>query len=126
MEPTDLNRPAPDDAQLDAWLRSNATATPLPDNGFSQRVLANLPPRADRAAATRRIIFCLAGALAGAIVPWLTDAGLPDPSTSPVDLGRVAYQALQPLADPNVVLAATVTGLCLLYVFGLRRLLPEN
>jgi hypothetical protein len=118
MEPPDLNRPIPDDARLDAWLCANATVAPLPDNGFSRRVLANLPPQVERAASRRRIVFCLGGALVGAVVPWLTDAGRPDPATSPVELSRIAQQALRPLADPNVVLALVVTGLCLLYVFA--------
>jgi hypothetical protein len=126
MEPTDLNRSALDDAQLDTWLRSNAAAVPLPDNGFSQRVLASLPPPASRAAGWRRLIFCIAGAAAGVVVPLLTDFGQPDPAISRVDLGRISQQALQPLADSNVLLAATVTGLCLLYVFGLPRLLSRR
>jgi hypothetical protein len=41
MEPIDLNSP---DHALEAILRKNAAA-PLPDDGFSARVLAALPPR---------------------------------------------------------------------------------
>ena len=123
MEPADLNRPSPDDAQLDAWLRANASDAPLPDDGFSQRVLASLPPRIDRAGAARRIALCLIGALTGAIAPWLTDFGLPNPAASAVDFSSAARQVLQPLADPNLAPALALTGLCLLYVFRPHRLL---
>jgi hypothetical protein len=126
MEPTNLNPSSPDDPQLDAWLRAHATAAPLPDDGFSQRVLANLPPGEDRAAAKRRILFCLVGAGVGALVPWFADTGPSQPATSPVDFGRTAIQALQPLADPHVVLAAAITGVCLLYVFPPRRLIRRH
>jgi hypothetical protein len=125
MESPDLNHSPSDDAALDAWLRDNAALAPLPDHGFSQRVLLNLPAPTDRAAAKRRLIFCALGALAGVMVPLLTDVGRPEPAAGQVALSRAAQQALQPLADPNVILAATITGVCLLYVFGLPRRLRQ-
>ena len=72
MEPNDLNSLPPDEAQLDAWLRASTTQPPLPDDGFSQRVLSALPPPA-RPDSVRRLWFCVAGALIGggvAIVSW--------------------------------------------------------
>ena len=44
MEPTDLNPKSSDDEQIDSWLRASSAVPPLPDDGFSARVLAALPP----------------------------------------------------------------------------------
>ncbi|HRG55145.1 MAG TPA: hypothetical protein PLG56_03840, partial [Lacunisphaera sp.] len=71
MEPVDLKPSPPEDDPLETWLRANATATPLPDDGFTRRVLTSLPPPA-KAGMSRRAAFCLAGALAGVLLPWLT------------------------------------------------------
>jgi hypothetical protein len=55
---------------LDALLRQ-AQSAPLPDDGFSARVLRALPsPRreAQRSAATRRTILCMLGLAAGMVL----------------------------------------------------------
>jgi hypothetical protein len=44
MESADMKSHQSDDAQIEARLRENNPA-PLPDNGFSARVLAALPPK---------------------------------------------------------------------------------
>lgn len=60
MNPSD----PPDD--LDRLLRE---APPLPDDGFSRRVLASLPPRRTRDfAGLRRTLLCLAGAAVGLLL----------------------------------------------------------
>lgn len=77
MEPADLNSsPDRDDAHLEALLRE--PAPPLADAGFSNRVLAALPPpNTDRSVAlspTRatpwRGLLCAIGALAGVAVAF--------------------------------------------------------
>lgn len=125
MEPDDLKSPPPADDQLETWLRANAAATPLPDDGFTRRVLASLPPPA-RAGMPRRAAFCLAGTVAGLVLPWLTGTRLPDVAANAVELRRLAQPALRQLADPNLILALIVTGACLLYVFTPRGLRPHR
>ena len=97
MEPTDLKNDSPESVQLETWLRSEAAATPLPDDGFSRRVLAALPARTPRLS-RQRLWFCLGGALLGVIV---TLVGLQRPGSLAVDLpalGPVFTQAISQLA----------------------------
>lgn len=125
MEPDDLKSSAPGPDPVDTWLRANAAATPLPDDGFTQQVLTKLPPPSKPAAA-RRGLFCLVGAGAGLLLPWLTGTRLPDLAAHAAELNRLAQPALQQFTDPNLILALVVTGLSLLYVFGPRRLWSRN
>jgi len=53
-----------EDARLETWLRRDLDA-PLPDNGFSARVLDALPRQQGRALRWGRIAAPIAGALAG-------------------------------------------------------------
>ena len=64
MESEPLNTNQSEEDRLDAWLRSDA-AVPLPDDGFSSRVLAALPPRRARAPAGRLWMLPAAGFVAG-------------------------------------------------------------
>lgn len=86
MEPTDLNSASADDARFDSWLQQNATLAPLPDDGFSARVLHSLPAPVDpamlsearrelQAEARRRGLFCAAGAIAGVVVLLVNFSG---------------------------------------------------
>lgn len=64
MEPEHLNPNRTGEDRLDEWLRDGAAAS-LPDDGFSTRVLAALPPRRARASAGRMWILPAAGVVAG-------------------------------------------------------------
>lgn len=117
MEPNDLKPTPPDEAALEAWLRTSAALPPLPDDGFSRRVLAALPP-APRS--SRRILFCLAGAFVGAVVaafPFFHVSDLPA-------LNATLLHTLEQLAQPAVGIALGLTLASLGYVFWseLRRL----
>jgi hypothetical protein len=121
MEPSDLKSSSPDDAQLESWLRTNASLPALPDDGFSGRVLAALPPPA-RHRAPGRAIACVIGAVLGAAVAFVQyrqGGSLPD-----VDAPVLA--SLEQLSRPEISLAVGVTACALLYVFreNLRRLVP--
>ena len=124
MEPTDLKNPSPDDARLEAWYRANVAAAPLPDDGFSRRVLAALPPgqRTD----VKRRGFCLSGAVLGVAVAL---GGLLTQPNIPHDLSALEpdfRNALIQLADPAVGLAFGITVISLWFVFRPRlRLLPR-
>ncbi len=65
MEPANVNSPTPEDQQIAAWLRKDAA--PLADDGFSLRVLAELPAPRTRSS-LRRWIWPTAGAVAGLAV----------------------------------------------------------
>ena len=80
MEPT-LTSPEPADDPLEALLRAAPRA--IPDNGFTDRVCAALPPRGAGMARARRLV--LSGALLmGCLLAWLAWSRL-DP-TLPVVL----------------------------------------
>lgn len=132
MEPADLNRPAPDDAQLDAWLNANAAIAPLPDHGFSQRVLRALPLRIDpamllqarrdaQAEAGRRAVFCAAGAAIGLIVYLLNLRGGVDLAGFWHSLGGLSFDWLEVLSTLGPMSIA-LASVALVYWKQLRAL----
>lgn len=124
MEPNDLNSPtSPDDAPLETWLRTHAALPPLPDAGFSRRVLTALPVPSRRARISPRLFVIGVAAMAGiafALCPLLAGAPIelhllaPDPE---------AAAALAQLTDPKLHAGLGVTVLTLTFVFwsDLRR-----
>jgi hypothetical protein len=82
MESPDLKPTPPDDPALEAWLRSGTALPPLRDDGFSQRVIAALPP--PRTQVSQRLWVCTTGAIAGLAVATvaIVRAGA-DPLTLP-------------------------------------------
>jgi hypothetical protein len=120
MESPDLNPSTPDDTTLDACLRGTAWLPPLPDDGFSRRVLARLPePR--RQTALRRNL-CLAATAAGLAVAVI--GGLRAGNAAGWD--RSLHAALQQVGTWPVSVALGVTLLSLWFAFRDRlRLLPR-
>ena len=122
MESNDLKSPTPpDDARFDTWLRSHAALPPLPDAGFSQRVLTALPAPQRRTGVSPRLLTIGLGAVAGlgfAAIKFGTgtsvDFNLPAPE---------AAAALTQLADPklHVALGVTVISLAVVFWRDLRR-----
>ena len=118
MEPSDLKSSSPDDAQLEAWLRSRSAVPPVADEGFSARVLAALPPPAPRrVSSSLRGWLCLAGALIGAGVAWQSGWRHPDAAWEFADLLPNLQAVISPLSDPNVLLAVVVAGMSLAFVY---------
>jgi hypothetical protein len=75
MEPKHMSPTSPDDSRLEELLRQPA-AGDLPDDGFSPRVLAALPPR--RGPADRwRVVVQLAGVAGGAGLALRGAGGFP-------------------------------------------------
>jgi len=121
MESPDLNpSPAPDDA-ADTWLRANHSLPPLPDAGFSRRVLAALPPARRRFSRTR---FCLAGLAAGLVVALagLAWGGVPSLATLDSELTESTGRLLTSPALGALGVAAISVWYALC---GGRRLLPR-
>ena len=125
MEPNDLNSLPPDEAQLDAWLRASTTQPPLPDDGFSQRVLSALPPPA-RPDSVRRLWFCVAGALIGGGVAALGAFGSDNQPAGLAALQDMILATLAQLSVPGFGLAVGITVGSLWFAFRDRwRLLPR-
>ncbi len=118
MEPSNLNpNPRPDDEQPDAWLRRHASLAPLPDDGFSRRVLTALPPPARRPRASARLWVILLGAAAGTGL-----AAFKSFTTASVEFGWSALgpettATLAQLTDPQLHVALGVTVLALAFAF---------
>lgn len=120
MEPNDLNPPPPDDAHVEAWLRSSAALPPLPDDGFTSRVVATLPVPAARRF-TQRTWFCVTGALVGLAVAALKIAAAPDFAVSVPAIAPDAALAMEQLADPRLLVAVAVTAASLMFAFRPKR-----
>lgn len=113
MEPADLKSPSPDDASFEAWYRAHATRPPVPNHGFTGRVLAALPPPR-RQITSQRGRFCLAGALIGSAIAW--SGGLLEALGRP---GLVVEQVgvWTPTASPGLGLALGLVVVSLLFVY---------
>ena len=114
MEPTDLKNDPPADAQLEAWLRSGAASAPLPDDGFTRRVLAALPPPR---ATSHRLMFCLAGASVGAAVALLNGRDWPGFATGFATGVQSLATAFGPLDDLRVGCALVLALASVLFAF---------
>ena len=78
MEPTNLT-PLPSDRDpLEAWLSAKAPVAPLPDEGFTARVLAALPPP-QGSFPWHRLLLYTTGTLSGLAVAWWPAGGAPNP-----------------------------------------------
>ncbi len=125
MEPANLNPPPNDDAHLAALLRQNHTD--LPDDGFTARVLAALPPRAPRSApifeqpAARAIVFSLA-ALAGLAFAFAQGLTWETITAIIPTLQQAAASTSVSLADPTPSLAFLIAALSILYAMKDRLL----
>jgi hypothetical protein len=127
MEPADLKHPGPDDRQLEAWLRDQPAQPPLPDDGFTARVMAALPPAIDCAAlaaarhqaASRRVWLCFLGAVTGLIVARLAaPAATLDGAAGEVAavLQQLSAGARQ-IQSPSLPLALGLTFAALLWIY---------
>jgi hypothetical protein len=115
MEPADLN--LSDDARIEACLRRRVES--LPDEDFSNRVLAALPPTRSLSRVSRQIAIGV-GTAAGVIVAGL---GVMRRPVAPVDLPGIAAElsrAATLMFDPGFCVAVIVTLISLTYVFRRR------
>jgi hypothetical protein len=116
MEPDDLKSTPPHDAPGDARLRASLTLPPLPDDGFSDRVLTVLPRPQKSHLSPRRLAIVL-GAVTGigfAAVRFATDA--PVEFNLPA-VGPEFADTLTQLTDPKLHTALGVTVVTLAFVF---------
>lgn len=125
MEYPNLNPPPENDANLAELLRQQAPV--LPDDGFSARVLAALPPRSERhwLFSPRFAVAVGAGALAGITFAWRQGSTWRDSVDGLSRLDRELAAASRILSDPNLALALALTVISLLVVYLLSQRLPR-
>ena len=114
MEFSDLTPPHRDDVRLHELFREIA---PLPDDGFSARVLAALPaPRSSRTPMLRAVAI-LIGAAAGLASSWQPLVAL---ASHPPELELVRHSLAQlggSLSDPHLLLGMALVATSMLYAF---------
>lgn len=113
MEPADLNSSTPESLALERLLR--APARPLPDDGFSSRVLTALPPIRRRF--FQKTLVCAGGALAGVVCASLQGVTWGDWQSVPQQTLSIMLSAIPRLTDPRFALALVATFLSLLFAF---------
>jgi hypothetical protein len=111
MEPRDLNTSPSDDAQLDELLRR--PAPPIPDDGFSDRVLASLPERRRAPALFYRPVLLALGTLAGTI--FAANRGSLEALLSPGELVSIADGIFAGASASSLGLALLTTLAALAY-----------
>jgi hypothetical protein len=126
MESPYLNSPSPENDELETQLRTHLSVTTLPDNGFSERVLAALPTVENRSLKLRRQLFCAAGLIAGIVVATSTLIPSDDSSPQISSLIDALAGAGMQLFAPPVALALGAAALSLWFAFrGRLSLLPR-
>ena len=130
-----------EDAELEKMLAR--PESPLPDDGFSLRVLAALPapalrslglvapqPRRSRANASNKLraIFCFAGALVGVFVSWYYGWSSVETSTVTKQLSQAWSVVVSASSDPGRITMGVVAVGSILYAFfsdGRRNILDR-
>ncbi len=107
MEPIDLNPSDSADRSLEAMLRANA-GEPLPDAGFSARVVAELPPKPERFFGAREWLGT--GVLAAlALIFGPGDLG-ETARAETVSLGSAFAPLFTALTNPTLMLVLAITA----------------
>jgi hypothetical protein len=120
MEPTNVNPDNRSDPALEAWLQANARSVPLPDHGFSDRVLRSLPAPVPRRASRDRWLFCAGGAVAGLAVAGIAFVGDNGPGQDIASALRPLGDGLEAFSSGGVGLAAGIALASLAYAFRSR------
>ncbi|ACB75850.1 hypothetical protein [Opitutus terrae] len=110
MEPSSLNASPQEDAALTAMLRAQSPV--IPDDGFSARVLAALPPPQTARARWPWVAY-VGGGLAGAIFIVARAGSWPDLVAGTNQLAGALSTVAAPLTEPWLVLALILTALSL-------------
>ena len=100
--------PKPGDAPFEAWLNRHASIEPLPDAGFSARVLVALPP-ARSPFAWRQTIVCAMGAMAGILATRLDLGAWPTLGNVFEPISGAIRATLTFFSDPWIAVALATT-----------------
>ncbi|HEY4246726.1 MAG TPA: hypothetical protein VGM64_07715 [Lacunisphaera sp.] len=126
MESENINPSFPENDEFEPQWRAHFSAPAIPDEGFSERVLAALPSVENRPIERRRRWFCAVGLVAGVAISALGLIISNDSSPSlPQFVNGGTAAAAQFFSDP-VMLALGLTACSLWFAFRDRwRLLPR-
>ena len=119
MEPANLTPLPPDRDPLEAWLSAKAPVAPLPDEGFTARVLAALPPP-QGSFPWHRLLLYTTGTLSGLAVAWWQGGSGLNPAPILTWWNAVAAQTVRLLADPWWSLALAGAIVAAAVVFAIR------
>jgi hypothetical protein len=119
MEPANLTPLPPERDPLEAWLSAKASVAPLPDEGFTARVLAALPPPQSSFSWGRLLLYAT-GALSGLAVAWWRGGGGLSPAPISSWWSTVVAQTVSLLADPWWSLALAGAIVAAAVVFAIR------
>jgi hypothetical protein len=122
MEPANLTPLPPDRDPLEAWLSAKVPVAPLPDEGFTARVLAALPPPPSTFSWHRLLLYA-GGTLSGLAVAWWRAGGAPNPVPTSSWWNGVLAQTvsmLSFLSDPWWSLAFAGAMVAAAVVFAIR------
>jgi hypothetical protein len=119
MESTNLTPLPPDRDPLEAWLSAKTLLASLPDEGFTTRVLAALPPP-QSSFSWRQLLPYAAGALGGLAVAWWQGSSRPDPASIFSWWNGVSAQTVSLLGDPWWSLAFAGAIVAAAAVFAIR------
>ena len=92
-------------------------APPLPDDGFSARVVTALPTTPQPAPTWPRTVFCVGGALLGVGFAFWQGVRLPDLKLGLVQFEGLAASSIQFFGDPLFAAAIVLTLASLLVAF---------
>jgi hypothetical protein len=120
MESTDMNHPfSSDDAELEKML-SHPDGPPLPDDGFSLRVMATLPaaplPRST-SFNKQRAILCTLGAFAGLAISWKYGLASLDFSVIMAQLSQTGSAIVSASSDPSLMAVSVIVLCSMIYAF---------
>jgi hypothetical protein len=118
MESANLNpRSNSADDPLDALLRQ--PLAPLRGDDFTRGVLSALPPRRNKARATRaRGVFIAVGAIAGVTLAIFQFPSLPSSAIDWAPAQAAIGQMSSSFSDPTVLLTMIVAAVSVLYALG--------
>jgi hypothetical protein len=104
QEASSMNSESPNRDPVEAWLRQN-TVPPLPDGGFSQRVLSALPSRRPAPEAWRSWAVAAGGVAGGLAVVLLRSGGVSGFNSLAASLSSLAGSGADVLFLPGYGLA---------------------
>jgi len=115
-----MNHPFPsDDAELEKML-AHGDGPPLPDDGFSLRVMATLPAPLVRRSTSfniQRAILCTLGALAGLAISWKYGLASLDFSEMMVHLNQSGAAIVSASSDPSWMAISVIVLCSVIYAF---------
>ena len=125
MESANLTPLPSDRDQLEAWLSAKAPVASLPDEGFTARVLAALPPP-QSSFSWHRLLLYATGTLSGLAVAWWQRSREPDPVSIASWWNGVWAQTVSLLGDPwwSLTFAGAIVAAAVVFAIQVTQASP--